>query len=98
MACASLAHYASSWHAAPANSPDCEILESDHFWPCAPIEGASLASVLAPLGDEILLSAAYVLLGHSLFGWVERQSICGGKLEGFQEACETSVTLTPSPD
>lgn len=54
--------------------------------------------MLALLGDEILLSAAYVLLCHSLFGWVERQSICGGKLEGFQEACETSVTLTPSPD
>ena len=47
------------------------------------IDGASLGSVLPLLGGEVLLGAVYVLLGYSLFRWVERQAKRSGKLEGF---------------
>jgi len=72
-----------SWHAGPARSPDCEILESDHSCPCALIAGASLGSVFPLLGGEVLLGVVYVVLGYSLFRWVERQAKRSGKLEEF---------------
>ena len=47
------------------------------------IAGAGLGSVLPLLGGEVVLGAVYVLLGYSLFRWVERQAKRSGKLEGF---------------
>jgi len=82
LVCASFAHCASSWHAAPAGSPDHEILESESVRLYAPVAVASLGSVLQLLGGEVLLGVVYVLLGSSP-RWVERQAKRSGKLEGF---------------
>jgi hypothetical protein len=35
------------------------------------------------LGGEVLLGVVYVVLGYSLFRWVERQAKRSGKLEEF---------------
>jgi ABC-2 type transport system permease protein len=47
------------------------------------IDGASLISVMPLLAGEVVLGGVYILLGYSLFRWVERQAKRSGKLEGF---------------